>query len=445
MPRANCWELTRCGREAGGSNARRLGVCPAGVDVASPGPNRGRGGGRICWAIAGTFCNGEAQGSFAAKRASCTNCEVFQRVQREEGRAFKLLMPNQTRHHALIEQFTSLMSIVESINAAVYVTDLETDELLFVNTTAEKIFAEGALGKPCHQARRTHLASACEACRQQRLVADGEPTAPLVRELFDAGEKRWFLCIARAIRWWDGRLVRMEICIDITGRKEAEQHRDRYLHVISHDLRNPLNTLVLRATVLQRSLAKKGLEAESGEVDNLLVHARQMSSLIADLLDSNQLEAGVLHLDRENLDLCEWVPRQIRSTLASEDRERVRLLAGPGPLTVLADPGRLNRVLENLLSNALKYSGHHPVQVGVRQDGGEAVVSVEDRGVGVPVEELPRLFQRSYRASNAAGVKGVGLGLYSARLVMEAHGGRIWAESEPGQGARFHFALPTLA
>ena len=91
----NCWEFENCGRQPGGENAGELGVCPAAIDKDSDGFNSGKNGGRLCWAISGTFCKGEKQGTFAKKRLTCVGCDFFNLVQKEEGRGFVLLKANQ--------------------------------------------------------------------------------------------------------------------------------------------------------------------------------------------------------------------------------------------------------------------------------------------------------------------------------------------------------------
>ncbi len=94
--RQNCWEIKKCGRETGGAKVAELGVCPAAVDTSSDGINKGKNGGRICWALVGTFCGGKVQGSFAEKRLSCMTCDVYKQVQEEEGVVdFMLLKPGQ--------------------------------------------------------------------------------------------------------------------------------------------------------------------------------------------------------------------------------------------------------------------------------------------------------------------------------------------------------------
>jgi len=166
--------------------------------------------------------------------------------------------------------------------------------------------------------------------------------------------------------------------------------------------------------------------------------------MIEDLLESSQLESGALLLRRTPIDLSRLAAEVVAQLGSVEDRERIRVLApGPGPL-VSADAARIERVLMNLLQNALKYSpAESPVELEVRQAAGEAVVGVIDHGAGIPLDQLPRLFQRFSRVGGAeAGPGGFGLGLYIARLIVEAHGGRVWVESEVGISSRIGFALP---
>ncbi|MFQ5466236.1 MAG: two-CW domain-containing protein [Thermodesulfobacteriota bacterium] len=95
MKKPNCWELKKCGREPGGAKVEEFGICPAATDGTADGVNGGKNGGRVCWAVAGTFCGGKVQGSFAQKRLSCLSCDIFKRVRDEEKGEFKLLKPGQ--------------------------------------------------------------------------------------------------------------------------------------------------------------------------------------------------------------------------------------------------------------------------------------------------------------------------------------------------------------
>ena len=442
MTELNCWEFKACGREPGGSRVTELGPCPAATELLADGTNGGQNGGRICWAVAGTFCGGEARGTFATQEKNCAGCDFFRLVQAERGASLQLLKPGQTTGRAMLEDFTSLVSIVDSINAVVYVADLETYELLFVNPYAASLFGRDAVGKPCFKVLQAGQGGRCAFCTNDRLVVNGQPAPPVAWEFQNTVTGRWFHCVDKAIRWWDGRLVRMEIAFDITDQKEAQRFHEEYVGLISHDLCNPLNALMLRAKVLQRSLLRKGLAQEVADLDQLLTSAKQMNALINDLVEHEGFDRKRLELRRVPVGLDDRIAVAVARIASASERERITVVACGGVLRVSADPIQIDRVIDNLLSNALKYSGDRAVRVVIEARDGEALVAVVDEGVGVPADELPKLFQRLYRASSAAGVKGHGLGLYNARLIVEAHGGRIWAESELHRGSAFRFTLP---
>lgn len=334
------------------------------------------------------------------------------------------------------------MSILDSMNAIVYVADIDTHELLFLNHYAATLFGTDWAGRRCHEVLQSGQPSRCSFCTNDRLLVDGRPGPPVVWELQNTVTKRWFLCIDRAIPWRDGRLVRMEIAVDISDRKQAERFNEEYVDLVSHDLRNPLNAIVLRAYAVQQSLRTKGLTPEAADLDPLLTSARHAEALIGDLCETTRLKAGYLELQRETVDLEDFVGQAVERIASPSQRGRIVMPPADRQVRVDADVSRLERVIDNLLENALKYSQEEPVRVVVTRQGAEGIVSVIDRGVGIPASELPYLFQRHYRASTAGAAKGLGLGLYAARLIVEAHGGRIWAQSEAGQGAAFHFALP---
>ena len=230
---------------------------------------------------------------------------------------------------------------------------------------------------------------------------------------------------------------------DITERKEAERLREEYLSLISHDLRAPLTVMMGQASWLQRALAKKQLEREAASAEAILKGAKRMNSMIQDLVESSRLEAGRMEMRKRPTDLLELVSDLAGRVGTLEDRARLRV-ESMGPLPpVSLDPDRIERALVNLITNALKFSPpDRPVVIRVERRADEAVVSVIDQGVGIAPEELPHIFERFYRARAGRRAEGLGLGLYITRLIVEAHGGRIWVESKPGKGSTFSFALP---
>jgi signal transduction histidine kinase len=196
---------------------------------------------------------------------------------------------------------------------------------------------------------------------------------------------------------------------------------------------------------LQRQLARGGKSENDQDpgLEAIARAARRMATMIEELLEASRLESGVVPLKRVPTDLSALLAQVLRQ-MVPDERERVTLRTSPQAITAFVDPERIERVLTNLLSNALKYSPpDSPVQVEVHQGEGEIVVAVVDHGAGIPNDQLPQLFQRFARIEGRAGDPGgLGLGLYIVRLIVEAHGGRVRAESEIGHGSTISFALP---
>jgi signal transduction histidine kinase len=144
-------------------------------------------------------------------------------------------------------------------------------------------------------------------------------------------------------------------------------------------------------------------------------------------------------------DLVAVVRQMLDQTITPDERARVTLDAIP-PRPVVVEVAQIERVIVNVLTNALKFSpADRPVAVQVVQRAAEAIVSVTDQGIGIAPEDLPHLFEKAYRAPTVGQIAGNGLGLYSSRLIVEAHGGRLWAESNVGMGSTFTVALPLPA
>jgi signal transduction histidine kinase len=229
---------------------------------------------------------------------------------------------------------------------------------------------------------------------------------------------------------------------------EATRLRDAVLASVSHDLRNPLQGIKAEAQLLKRRIARgDGTPAE--QLDQALTNidhaAVRMSSMIDELLDTARLQAGQqLMLRRQQVDLVLLV-REVISELSLLERKRnVGLLASPAAVLAEIDPGRVRRVIENLLSNALKYSpAESDVTVQLAAEAGWAVVRVRDQGLGIPAADLPHIFDYFHRAGNvAARLPGIGLGLPGARRIVEQHGGEISIESHEGVGSTFTVRLP---
>jgi PAS domain S-box-containing protein len=242
------------------------------------------------------------------------------------------------------------------------------------------------------------------------------------------------------------RRVLLSIVRDITERKRAEQFREEYLSLISHDLRTPLTVILGQADFLRLALERIGNRRLAGGAEAIVASGKRMRAMIQDLVDTARLEAGQISLHQEPVVLQDLLREVAARAVPLADQPRVQLDLAEEPVTVLGDRERLERVIVNLVTNALKYSdADQPVAVRLVQRAHEGLISIVDRGVGISQPDLPHVFDRFFRATNRKGAEGLGLGLYIARLIVHAHGGRIWAESEPGKGSAFRFALPLLS
>lgn len=234
---------------------------------------------------------------------------------------------------------------------------------------------------------------------------------------------------------------------DRSSEVRAEEARRDFVALIAHDLRTPLASVQGEQQLLQRRLERAGdsdVRVVRG-LESIGRGARRMDAMIQELLEASRLESGVVPLRMAPIDISGLVA-QVVGQLPGDARERVTIAAEP-TVVAFADPQRIERVIDNLLSNAVKYSAPNAaIRIDVRRGDGEAIVAVVDRGRGVAPDQLARLFQRFVRLEGApADPGGLGLGLYIARLIVEAHGGRVWAESEVGRGTTIGFTVPLNA
>jgi PAS domain S-box-containing protein len=231
--------------------------------------------------------------------------------------------------------------------------------------------------------------------------------------------------------------------IDITGRKKAEALKDDFIGMVSHELRTPL-TVVMGSihTAMTPGLSK---EEVLGLMDNAIDGAEDMNHLIGNLLELSRYQAGRLVLSTEAVDLRKFIERSIGDLMVSHTGRSYEINIDGMLPTLRADPLRLGRILHNLVENAVKYSpADCQVTVTARCEGDSFIICVKDRGQGMGPEELSQLFEPFQRLGKANNVMtpGLGLGLIVCKRLVEAHGGKIWAESEKGKGSTFSFTLP---
>jgi signal transduction histidine kinase len=232
--------------------------------------------------------------------------------------------------------------------------------------------------------------------------------------------------------------------------RDAIRLREEFLSVAGHELKTPLTALLLQLQSLQGAFASGIVEqniARWGErMAKAVAQARRLERLVNELLDVSRITLGPPILEREEMDLAVLVAEVVERHAAELARARSTVaVEQSGRTSGVWDRGRLDQVVTNLISNAIKYGSGKPIHVSVSGDDEFVKLAVRDEGIGIRVEDHPRIFGRFERAVSDRHYGGFGLGLWIVRELIEAHGGRVGFESRPGAGSTFVVELPPAA
>ena len=246
----------------------------------------------------------------------------------------------------------------------------------------------------------------------------------------------------------NGRLLGFFKIIQNRSReKELLQSKSEFIAVAAHQLRTPLTGI---SWAFESLIKEPNLKAEQNELVNKAYAAtQQLIKIVGDLLDVSKIEEGKFGYKLENTNLIEFISDILSSVNLSAKEYGIKIYfeKPTEPIVVRIDPQKLSLVLDNLLDNAIKYNtenGEVILKINKIPDKPFVQIGIKDTGVGIPAEEINKLFTRFYRGSNVANnTTGTGLGLYIARNIVRRHGGEIWAESTLGRGSAFYFTLPT--
>jgi PAS domain S-box-containing protein len=272
------------------------------------------------------------------------------------------------------------------------------------------------------------------------------------------GTRFWANVVVTPIRdASDGLVGFVKITRDLSERRHAEEERlrlaqakeairlrDEFLSIASHELKTPLTALQLQLRSIRGQVGTDG-NGLAQKVDRAIRVGDRMANLIEALLDVSRISTGRLKLTLEPLDLLDLAREVVERLRESSAAAKCTLsLEGRGPIEGHWDRLRVEQVVTNLLSNAIKYAPGRAIHVSVTRGDSEAVLQVRDSGAGIAEEQLPRIFERFERADSARNYSGMGLGLYVAREITEAHGGTIVAANLPDGGAVFTVRLPLV-
>jgi two-component system phosphate regulon sensor histidine kinase PhoR len=375
-----------------------------------------------------------AEGDLDARLFSTSRDEVGQLT-----RAFNH-MAEQIRAQvsSLAEERGRLAAVLDHMADGVLITD-GSGQVQLVNAAAARLLdtsEEQALGRSFAQVAPYHpLIELWKECREQSEEQVGTVEVSL-QDLF-------LQAIVTPFEEADteGYLVILQ---DLTRIRRLETVRRDFISNISHELRTPLAGLkalvdTLRGGAIKdRPTAKRFLKRMDAEVDTL-------TQMVEELLELSRIESGLAPLRLASTPIAEVVIPPVERLRPQAERAGLEFTVRPlaEEPQVLADAERARQVLTNLVHNAIKFTPPGGrVTIAARPSADEVVISVRDTGVGIPVEDLPRIFERFYKADQARSGGGTGLGLAIAKHVVQGHGGRIWAESVEGEGSTFYFTLP---
>jgi two-component system NtrC family sensor kinase len=357
----------------------------------------------------------------------------FAAIALENARLFSVMEAEQLR----------LRSILEHASEAILMTDINNHLLLWSQTAAGAFeIPASAQGCPIGEVVRH---SAIQELFEQATdtIKNTELKEPVLHTEVALSRERVFNAQLTTIP----HIGRVMIMQNITHLKELDRLKSEFVSTVSHDLRTPLTTIQGYIELLDRVGPLN--EMQNSFIEKALRSLTHITELIGDLLDIGRIEAGYdLEMEPCRIDKIVAEVGEANLQIAAQQDVKLRWELGNDPLWVQGSSRRLRQVMENLVSNALKYNRPGGlVEMKARRDNDHIIVHVRDTGIGIPLEEQPRVFERFYRvrSNETEDIRGTGLGLAIVKSVVEKHKGRIWVESVVGHGSEFSFVIPALS
>jgi PAS domain S-box-containing protein len=355
----------------------------------------------------------------------------------------------QRQNKRIFDEKARIDNIIHNLSEGMVVVDPE-GKIILVNSTAESLLGitKNDMGKPIREViKDEHLLTLAK-----HIALEKEGSVQKDIELVSPNEatKRVLRTSQAVVEDYNGNTVGMvTILNDITKQKEIEKLKSEFLATVSHELRTPLVAIEKSISLILNKEAGDVSETQTQFLSIAERNLKRLGLLINDLLDLSKLEARKMELKPETVILEKIISDSIESlnNWAKTKSIRIEKVIPADIPEVNLDPNKIIQVLNNLIGNAIKFTpqgGSITVGLVLSKEDGVIKVSVADTGMGIAKEDLPKVFDKFYQTQERAptDISGTGIGLAIVREIVELHGGKVWAESEKGQGARFIFTLP---
>jgi PAS domain S-box-containing protein len=344
------------------------------------------------------------------------------------------------------EELQKLYSAVEQTLDGIFITTLN-GQILYVNPAFEKItgYAEKeVLGKnPSIINSGKHKKSFFT--KMWRIIGKGKTYRGQVINKKKNGELFYTDHTIAPVKDENGNITYfVGIWKDITSHIEEERRKDEFISIASHELKTPITTVKVFTQLLQKMFKDSGNKEVNKYLDRMGYQVDKLTNLVSDLLDVSKLQTGKLELRKEKFDIGKLI-KEIAENFEATDNTHKIFIKGKSLKMIKADKDRIEQVVINLISNAIKYSPDSDrVEIKIKSEKNVIIISVKDFGVGIAQEYLNKIFGRFYRVYDTRDktFPGLGMGLYISYEIIERHKGKMWVESRKGEWSTFYFSLP---
>jgi PAS domain S-box-containing protein len=261
---------------------------------------------------------------------------------------------------------------------------------------------------------------------------------------FHDGKQRWVRSVGKFVADEKNGNYITGVMADITEQKMDDIRKNDFIGMVSHELKTPLTSLNAIVQVANAKLKTSDDQFLAGAMTKAIAQVKRMSTMINGFLNISRLESGKVMIEKSHFNIDELIHEITEEMKLSVASHQISVTPCP-PIDIYADRDKINSVVSNLISNAVKYSPKDTmIKVSCTLSKNEVTVSISDQGIGIKSSDADKIFDRYYRveSSNTRHISGFGIGLYLSAEIIERHGGKIWLESEPGKGSTFYFSLP---